>query len=88
MKIFRVKSILSLSLFLFLVVSVGVNAEFRDNFADKTMRIDYFHTADKTSEFITLDKIYLQGPGEGIWAGNPDYPVHWAKASPGIIILR
>ena len=72
MKIFRVKSILSLSLFLFLVVSVGVNAEFRDNFADKTMRIDYFHTADKTSEFITLDKIYLQGPGEGIWAGNPD----------------
>jgi hypothetical protein len=61
-------------LFLFLVAMVTVqwSAEFRDYFADKTMRIDYFHTADKTSEFITLDKIYLQGPGEGTWAGNPD----------------
>ena len=72
MKTNRVKPIGFLSILLFLLVSVQVNAEFRDHFADKTMRIDYFHTADKTSEFIAIDKIYLQEPGTGIWAGNPD----------------
>jgi hypothetical protein len=72
MKTYRAQAIRFFAVFLFLVVSVQVNAEFRDYFADKTMRIDYFHTADKTSEFITLDRIYLQGAGAGTWAGNPD----------------
>ncbi len=57
---------------LFLTASIWLDAEFRDFFADKTMRVDYYHTADKTTEFIALDKIFLQGAGKGIWAGNPD----------------
>ncbi|UCH98586.1 MAG: peptidase M64 [Candidatus Aminicenantes bacterium] len=61
-----------LFLYLFLVAFIQVNAEFRDYFVNKTMRIDYYHTADKTTEIITIDKIYLQGPGTGIWAGNPN----------------
>lgn len=31
------------------------------------MRIDYYHTGDSGQEFISLDRIYIQG----IWAGNP-----------------
>ncbi len=41
---------------------------FQQYFEDKTMRVDYYHTADKTSELFSLDKIYQQG----IWAGNPE----------------
>jgi hypothetical protein len=61
-----------LLLFLLLTASFPLNAEFRDYFADKTMRIDYYHTADSTTEFIAIDKIYLQGAGKGTWAGNPE----------------
>ncbi len=39
---------------------------FNDYFIDNTMRIDYYHMADKTTEFISIDKIYQQG----IWAGS------------------
>jgi len=45
------------------------NPEFRDYFADKTMRIDYYHTADKDTHIIAIDKIYMQG----YWAGNPGH---------------
>jgi hypothetical protein len=41
---------------------------FEDYFIDNTMRIDYYHMADKTTEFISIDKIYHQG----IWAGSPN----------------
>jgi hypothetical protein len=40
---------------------------FNDYFIDATMRVDYYHVGDKSTEFITLDRIYRQG----IWAGNP-----------------
>ena len=31
---------------------------FEDFFADKTMRIDYFHGGDSRVEWITTDRIY------------------------------
>jgi len=43
--------------------------EFDLYFSDHTMRIDYFHTGDNKQEFITIDKIFKQGP----WAGNPKH---------------
>ncbi|HEY6437451.1 MAG TPA: M64 family metallopeptidase, partial [Ignavibacteriaceae bacterium] len=39
---------------------------FNKFFADKTMRIDYYHIGDASDEFITLDQIYKYG----IWAGS------------------
>lgn len=41
--------------------------EFSQYFEDKTLRVDYYHTADKSSEVFALDKLYQQG----VWAGNP-----------------
>jgi hypothetical protein len=35
-------------------------------FIDKTMRIDYYHIGDATTDIITLDRVYQQG----IWAGS------------------
>jgi len=71
MKHYRNTVILFLFVFFF-CASIGLNAEYRDFFANKTMRVDYFHTADKNQEFISIDKIYMQAPGKGIWAGNPN----------------
>ena len=42
------------------------NPEFNNFFLNKTFRIDYYHTGDKNSELITLDRIYRYG----IWAGS------------------
>ncbi len=39
---------------------------FERRFVDATMRIDYYHTGDASSEVITLDRVYRQG----IWAGS------------------
>jgi hypothetical protein len=39
---------------------------FDDFFVDKTMRIDYFHIGDATSEIVTLDHVYQYGT----WAGS------------------
>ncbi len=52
------------------VILMGGNApvDFDTYFTDRTMRIDYFHMADKETETVSIDKIYQQG----IWAGNPD----------------
>jgi hypothetical protein len=58
-----------LFLFTLLICSVTVmaqNSAFNERFIDKTMRIDYHHTGDASSELITIDKIYQQG----IWAGS------------------
>lgn len=51
--------------FIFLSAEQPV-VNFNDYFVDQTMRIDYYHMADKTTEFISLDKAYLQGK----WAGS------------------
>ncbi|MCB0742446.1 MAG: peptidase M64 [Ignavibacteriae bacterium] len=57
-------------LFLFLVISMNIYsqdlANFNKYFEDATMRIDYFHIGDASSEIFTIDHIYKQG----IWAGS------------------
>jgi hypothetical protein len=52
----------------FIPVSIFAQEELRfdDFFIDKTMRIDYYHVGDATSEWITIDHIYQYG----IWAGS------------------
>jgi hypothetical protein len=57
-----------LSLFLFISGLVYSESKplFDEYFVDETMRVDYYHTAEKDDEWITLDKIYRQGT----WAGN------------------
>lgn len=39
---------------------------FNDYFIDKTMRVDYFHIGDATSEVVTINHVYQYG----IWAGS------------------
>lgn len=39
---------------------------FNDHFINQTMRIDYLHIGDATSELVTVDHIYQYG----IWAGS------------------
>ncbi len=41
---------------------------FNDYFYDRTMRIDYYHIGNSTTELITPDHYYEYG----IWAGNPE----------------
>ncbi len=41
---------------------------FSEYFINKTMRLDYYHTADADKEIMTIDCIYQQGE----WGGNPD----------------
>ncbi len=57
-------------LFSVLILGIGLSAraavEFDRYFLDRTMRLDYFHGGDATTEFITLDRIYEQGT----WAGS------------------
>ncbi len=40
--------------------------KFNDYFINKTLRIDYYHIGDKSSEIITLDHMYQYG----VWAGS------------------
>lgn len=42
------------------------NFNFEDFFTDKTLRIDYHHTGDASTELVTLDQMYQYS----IWAGN------------------
>lgn len=56
-------------IFLLLVISfsaISAQINFDDYFVDKTMRLDFFHTGDKTSETISFDKLIE----EGIWSGS------------------
>ena len=41
--------------------------EFEDVFEDKTLRIDYHHTANADEDIVCVDQIY----SSGAWAGNP-----------------
>lgn len=53
----------------FILLATLINAQpnsFKDYFVDQTMRIDYFHVGDATSEVITLDQVYQYG----VWAGS------------------
>ncbi len=50
-----------------LLASMGTaGAAFDDYFIDKTMRIDYHHTGDATTEIVSTDRIYEYGT----WAGS------------------
>ncbi len=40
--------------------------KFNNYFLDETMRIDYFHIGDATTEIVTLDQVYRYGT----WAGS------------------
>lgn len=55
--------------FVSLIIISGIHLhgdiEFEKYFEDKTMRVDFFHMADKTSDLISVDQIHIQG----IWAG-------------------
>ncbi len=60
----KTKIILTLLLIPLLVKAQMVS--FNDFFDDKTMRIDYFHIGDSSTEIITIDFIYKYGT----WAGS------------------
>jgi hypothetical protein len=40
--------------------------DFNRYFVDRTMRVDYYHTGDATTELISLDRVVSDGP----WAGS------------------
>ncbi|MBA4407499.1 peptidase M64 [bacterium] len=63
MKQFSRLFIISFFLFSF---AQAQQASFNNYFTDQTMRIDYFHIGDATSELVTVDHVYQQG----IWAGS------------------
>lgn len=44
------------------------NIDFDKFFINQTLRVDFYHSGDAKTEFISLDKIYKQG----VWAGNPN----------------
>ena len=44
----------------------GQVAKFDADFADRTMRVDYFHTGSSTDEILSLDRIV----SDGQWAGS------------------
>ncbi|MGW8283545.1 MAG: peptidase M64 N-terminal domain-containing protein, partial [Gemmatimonadota bacterium] len=46
--------------------AAGQTPAFDADFADRTMRVDYFHTGSSTDEIISLDRIVSDGP----WAGS------------------
>lgn len=57
------------TLFFLLLTQISfsqTSPEFDKYFLDETMRIDYFHIGDATTEMFTIDKIYRYG----IWAGS------------------
>lgn len=59
-------AILFLISFAFSVFLSAQSVDFNQYFVDKTMRIDYCHIADASTDLFTLDQVYVQG----IWAGS------------------
>ncbi|NMB80964.1 MAG: peptidase M64 [Ignavibacteria bacterium] len=53
-------------LFVIPFICFGQPVNFKDYFNDQTMRIDYFHIGDATTEIVTIDFIYQYGT----WAGS------------------
>ncbi|MBI1939488.1 MAG: peptidase M64 [Ignavibacteriales bacterium] len=54
---------------LFLLISLSVvypQIKFDDNFAEKTLRLDFYHTGNKNTETISFDKLIE----EPIWSGT------------------
>ncbi|MEN8152470.1 MAG: M64 family metallopeptidase [Acidobacteriota bacterium] len=57
-----------LSILIIPIVSATGNVTFNEHYTGNTLRIDFFHTWEKTYEAVKLDAVYKEGP----WAGNPD----------------
>lgn len=60
------KAIKIFLLFIIPLVSKSQQINFNDYFKDQTMRIDYFHVGDSTTEIFSIDFIYQYGT----WAGS------------------
>jgi hypothetical protein len=50
----------------FLSLPIFGQIKFNDYFIDRTLRLDFYHTGNKTSETISFDKLIE----EGIWSGS------------------
>jgi len=61
------KIMMALLLLLPLLAMAQGAVEFEKYFADRTMRIDVFHTGNAQEELFTIDRVIQEGP----WAGNP-----------------
>ncbi len=61
------KAMLALMMLLPLLAPAQDAVEFEKYFADRTLRIDVFHTGDAKEEMFTIDRVIQEGP----WAGNP-----------------
>ena len=57
---------LLLWLLVFLGGAIAQSISFNEYFTNQTMRVDYFHIGDATTEIVTVDHIYQYG----IWAGS------------------
>src|SRR5210317_1232280 len=57
------KKILFLSL---LALTIGAQAQFKDNFKNKTLRIDYIHSGSAETEYYVFDTLYI----EKYWGGS------------------
>jgi len=55
-----------LILFLFLLTSLGLQAQFSKYFYNKTLRMDYYHSGNDTSEYYTFDELIE----EPYWGGS------------------
>ena len=53
-------------LFLLALSTLSTNAQFNKFFQDKTLRIDYFHSGNDTSEFYSFDEVLI----EPNWGGS------------------
>ena len=62
----KFRRLLLLSLTIFAGSLLAQPVSFNDYFNDQTMRVDYFHIGDATTEVVTVDHIYQYG----IWAGS------------------
>ncbi|GAB4298855.1 MAG: IgA Peptidase M64 [Ignavibacteriaceae bacterium] len=61
----KIINITFLSVLFFYSLHAQSDVKFGEYFADKTMRIDYYHTGNAEMEFITIDKIYAYGTFAG-----------------------
>ncbi len=61
------KPLLTILTLLLPVLVLAQPVPYKDFFIDSTLRVDYYHTGDKSDDIIALDHLYRQG----IWAGNP-----------------
>ena len=53
-------------LFVFVLLSLGLQAQFQKYFYNKTLRMDYYHSGNDTSEFYTFDELIA----EPYWGGS------------------